>query len=208
MSATRGQGACVTTTSANPPATGGAAEAWVRRLDEATSLDGIVAPIRTRVAEVVGQGRAREVLGGAWLGHAAHPMLTDVPIGCWTSANVLDLIGGRASRPAAQRLVGLGVLSAIPTVLTGASDWSVSTDPRVQRVGLVHAAGNKTATVAYLLSWLARRRGRHVSGVAWALLGTTVATGAGYLGGHLSYSLGSRAGETVPLEAPPPLPPA
>src|SRR5262245_32470025 len=57
---------------------------------------------------------SREVrpwLSGDWLGHALHPLLTDVTIGCWTSAFVLDVVGGRAARRNARMLIGLGLLS-------------------------------------------------------------------------------------------------
>ena len=36
-------------------------------------------------------------------------MLTDVPIGAWTSAVMLDFLGGSQSQPAAKRLIGLGL---------------------------------------------------------------------------------------------------
>src|SRR4051794_30862074 len=68
-------------------------------------------------------GGVRDALHGVWLGHPLHPALTDVPIGCWTSAMLLDLAGGEESRTAARHLVGLGVLSAVPTVVSGASDY-------------------------------------------------------------------------------------
>ena len=47
------------------------------------------------------QGPVRDLLSGTWLGHPLHPMLTDLPIGFWTSAWVLDLLGPRrhATRP-------------------------------------------------------------------------------------------------------------
>jgi hypothetical protein len=45
--------------------------------------------------------------------------------------------------------------------------------------------------VAYLGSWLARRRDRHVTGLVWGLGGATLATGAGHLGGHLVFRLGA-----------------
>ena len=63
-----------------------------------------------------------------------HPMLTDLPIGCWTSAFVLDIVGGKKSRPAAQLLVGLGVLSALPTAASGAADWSDTGGRAARRV--------------------------------------------------------------------------
>jgi nitrite reductase/ring-hydroxylating ferredoxin subunit/uncharacterized membrane protein len=116
-------------------------------------------------------------------------MLVPVPIGSWVAASLLDLTGGKDSQQAASKLVGLGILSAVPTAATGASDWS-DTLGAERRVGLVHAAGNWTAIGLYGASWLARKRGRHSQGVGWALVGGAVMAATGYLGGHLSYAYG------------------
>ena len=38
-----------------------------------------------------------------------HPLLTDVVIGSWTSATLLDVLGGRESEPAAEKLIAVGI---------------------------------------------------------------------------------------------------
>lgn len=124
-------------------------------------------------------------LRGEWLGHSVHPALTDVPIGFWTSAVVLDLVGGTKSQSAARTLVGLGVLSWFPTAWTGWAEWAAASDERVKRVGVVHAAANAIGLTCFGASYVARRRGNHERGKKLALLGGTVLTAAGYLGGHL-----------------------
>jgi nitrite reductase/ring-hydroxylating ferredoxin subunit len=116
-------------------------------------------------------------------------MLTDLPIGFWTSAWALDLLGPRRHRDAARVLVGLGVLSALPAAASGASDW-VDTTGRAQRVGVVHAAANASALACYAASWIARRRGHPGRGIALGMLGAAAATVGGYLGGHLTLGLG------------------
>jgi nitrite reductase/ring-hydroxylating ferredoxin subunit/uncharacterized membrane protein len=136
------------------------------------------------VARVITNGTLKDALSGTWLGHPAHPMFTDLPIGFWTSAFVLDFIGGRRSRDASELLIGLGVISALPTAATGAADWS-DTWGASQRVGLVHAATNASAVLLYAWSWSARRRNRHARGVALGVLGATAATIGAFLGGHL-----------------------
>ena len=125
----------------------------------------------------------------SWIGHPLHPALTDLPIGFWTSAWVFDLMGGRENRAAAQTLVGLGVLLAAPTVVTGLSDWA-ATAGEARRIGFVHGAVNSVGVVCYSASWLARRRGHHATGVALGMVGATAATLAAYFGGHLVYRLG------------------
>ena len=157
---------------------------WTRALERATGLDRPVKVVRPLAHALVADRTRRDILHGTWLGHTVHPVLTDVVIGFWTSANVLDLVGGTESRTAARRLVGLGVLSALPTAVTGLAEWA-ETDPPEQRVGVVHAVANTVALTLYASSWQARRRGRHARGVALAMAGSGAAALGGYLGGHL-----------------------
>jgi nitrite reductase/ring-hydroxylating ferredoxin subunit/uncharacterized membrane protein len=116
-------------------------------------------------------------------------VLTDLPIGSWTSAFVLDIVGGRRSRHAADLLVGVGVLSALPAAAAGLSDFS-DTIGEERRVGTVHAVANTAALSLYSVSWLARRSGRRRLGVGLGHLGAVAATAGGYLGAHLVYRRG------------------
>jgi uncharacterized membrane protein len=158
---------------------------WTRSLEQARVLD-LPARLLGRVAGVVVADPARrDLLQGKWLGHALHPVLTDLPIGFWTSATVLDLVGGKRSRPAATTLVALGVLTAVPAIVTGYAEYA-ETEQRDKRVGFVHAATNASAVVLFASSLKARRSDRHGPGVLLALAGTSAATVGGFLGGHLS----------------------
>ena len=141
------------------------------------------------------------MLHGVWLGHPLHPALTDLPIGFWTSAFVLDLVGGRPARPAADALVGVGVATALPTAAAGLADWSDMDKPE-RRSGLVHAAANVAATALYGLSYLARRRGHRTGGVMLGLAGATAATAGAFLGGHLAYRRGAGVSRAVAAPAP------
>lgn len=163
------------------------------RLEEAAGLDGVVHAVEPSVRFVFGSGVRKKALCGDWLGHAVHPLLTDVVIGSWTSATVLDLVGGREARAAAQTLVGVGLLAAPPTAWTGWAEW-VAADARDKRVGLVHANTNAVAIAAYTASWMLRRRGRDRAGVGWGLVGLGVSGVGAYLGGHLvaARNVGSR----------------
>jgi len=167
-----------TTTPTTPAVT------WTRRLEDESALDPLVRAVRPLAQALVADPARRDLLRGTAVGHAVHPPLTDVPIGFWASALTLDLLGGRAARPAAQRLVALGVLSAVPTAVTGWAEWS-GLGEREQRVGVVHAISNVVAVVGFAASWRARARGHQVRGKALAL-GASGALGlGGYLGGHL-----------------------
>lgn len=165
---------------------------FVRTLETTEALDGPSAMIDAATGSVGGYG---SVLRGAWVGHAVHPLLTDFPLGCWLSAGVLDLVGGASTRKARKRLVGLGVLAAIPTLVTGSAEWSELETPGQRRLASVHAIGNLFATAAYAVSWHRRHVGRDKAGVAWAMTGGAVSILTGYIGGHLAVGLGVGHGE-------------
>lgn len=158
---------------------------WTRRLEETAALDGPARALEPLVRTAFGSGTQGSVLRGDWLGHALHPLLTDVVIGSWTSATLLDLVGGRDSAAAAQRLIGAGLLAAGPTAWSGWAEWSEA-GTRDKRVGLVHAVTNGLAIGLYSSSWIARQRGRHGAGVRRALAGAAVSGVGAYLGGHLA----------------------
>ena len=171
------------------------------RIEAIDALDRATEPVEQLVGRVLPRGGVKDVLHGVWLGHPLHPLLTDLPIGFWTSVFMLDIVGGRRSRSAADLLVGLGVASALPTAAAGVADWSELNKPE-RRTGLVHAAANLTATALYGLSFLARGRGRRGAGVALAMAGATAATVGGYLGGHLTYRRASGANRAADAPAP------
>lgn len=158
-------------------------------------LDGVVAALSPPARRLTATPRRRRVLLGHQLGHALHPLLTDLPIGFWTSSWLLDLLPVDGSRRASQRLVGLGVLAAAPTAVTGWAEWSRATEPEVHRVGVVHAAANSCALALYVGSWLARRSGRHGAGVALGHLGALTASAGGFLGAHMA--IGRKVGSTA-----------
>lgn len=165
-----------------------------RRLENEASLDR-GSDWLARVSAPLASPGIRDVLLGKSSGHALHPVLTDLPLGFWTSAGALDLLGGREARPAVQRLIGLGILSAIPTALAGLAEWrQAGTEER--RVGVAHAALNTAAVVLYAASWTQRRSGRHRLGSVFSIAGSVLTSGSGYLGGHLS--IGRKVGYRDP----------
>ena len=132
--------------------------------------------------------RIRDVLHGTWLGHPLHPVMTDVPLGAWTVATVLDLAGGDNSRRdrAADAAIGIGLAGAVGAAATGMTDWQ-HTAAEERRVGLVHGLMNVSATALYTISLALRLRGARTAGRTIGGLGFAVALGAAYLGGHLVY---------------------
>jgi uncharacterized membrane protein len=162
----------------------------VQRLAELRSLDGPAVTIQRAVGKAVPHtSRLKELLSGTWLGHPLHPALTDVVVGAWMSAFLLDLIPTRATRKAADRLVGAGCLAALPTAAAGLTDWS-GLGGEERRIGLVHATGNVVALLLQARSWVGRKRGRRARGWLLSAAAVGITTGTGYLGGHLSYARG------------------
>jgi uncharacterized membrane protein len=134
----------------------------------------------------------RNVLDGVWLGAPLHPALTDVPLGSWSAAatfDALDLLRGEDSlADAADAVLALGVLAAVPAALSGINDWSYLRGDS-KRVGTVHALVNTTGLVLNVASLALRRSGRRdlgrlMSGVAYG--GSLFAA---HLGGELSFGL-------------------
>jgi uncharacterized membrane protein len=157
----------------------------VQALEGTQALDTVGAVLSRLSTPVTRAPALRGLLQGRGAGHAIHPPLTDVPVGLWTSAVVLDLIGGEGSRDAARTLLGAGLLAAVPTAATGFAEWHDTGNPE-RRVGAVHALLNTAALGLLGSSWLSRGRGRHGTGVASAMAGMAVATASAYLGGHLA----------------------
>jgi nitrite reductase/ring-hydroxylating ferredoxin subunit/uncharacterized membrane protein len=174
------------------------------RITALAALDGPAAAVAKRVRGLLGPGALKDAISGTWLGHPLHPPLTDVPIGTWTSATLLDVLGGRDSRPAAERLIGVGIAAAVPTALSGIVEYSDS-EPghdEVRRAGAVHALANVTALSLYSASLVARRRGAHGTGVLLGVAGATALVSGGWLGGLLAYHLGTGVDETAFLDGP------
>lgn len=163
--------------------------ASAEKLGRLEQLDEPAGNAAKAVQKVVGQGLVKDLLSGTQLGHPLHPLLTDIPIGTLASATVLDLLAAERGEQAADLLVALGLLSALPTIAAGAADWSDSYGPD-QRVGAVHAIANVIGLGLYGWSLRARRRGDRRIGTALGLAGMSTMAVGGYLGGYLSHSRG------------------
>lgn len=161
------------------------------KLERATALDPVVDAVGGVAGALLPRGPLKDALHGRWLGHPLHPMLVALPLGLWTATNLLDLTAGERGRPAARRLVGVGVVTVVPTAAAGLADWSaLGSFDRPKRVGVVHAAANAMTTAVFAASWLARHKGNHRRGRHLALMGSAGLALGGYLGGHLAYSNG------------------
>ena len=165
------------------------AQRWVYRIGESEALEGPAEQTAQLVRPLTEPDAVKNLLSGTWLGHRLHPMLTDVVIGSWISAGLLDAVGGRDGRRSADRLVATGVLAALPTAAAGLSDYSDLYD-HGRRVAFTHAIAADVAVALQALSIVARRSGRRGAGVAASAAALGVMTATAWLGGHLSYVLG------------------
>jgi nitrite reductase/ring-hydroxylating ferredoxin subunit len=176
----------------------------VDAVESASPLDTPGKKIAKTVRDTIKPGALKDTLSGTWLGHAVHPMLTDVVIGSFLSATLLDLLGTDADSGAQERLIAVGIAAYGPTALTGVNDWADSepVDPAIRRVGLVHAASNSIALTLYSSSLAARRRGAHGKGKLLSGAGAAVLGLGGFLGGHMSFTKGVGPNQTAFDEGP------
>ena len=134
--------------------------ALIDAVEGASVVDGAGAALGKAIRGANPPGPVRDALSGTWIGHALHPPLTDVVIGAFLSASVLDVVAP-GSPEASERLLLLGLLASLPTAISGATDWADTeiADVRVRRIGLAHAAANVSGLALAIGSIAARRRG-------------------------------------------------
>ncbi|CAN5593236.1 hypothetical protein BH20CHL7_BH20CHL7_01420 [soil metagenome] len=130
----------------------------------------------------------KDLLNGTWLGHPLHPAITDVPIGAFAVAIVLDLVG---ERDGALWGVIVGQVAFLGALLTGLADYT-DTDGRARTRATIHGTimvigGGLTAA-----SLVVRSNGGD-PGLATGLLilGFLVVLGGAYVGGDVVFVFGN-----------------
>ncbi len=172
-----------------------AADVVARNID--ANLDRLPEKTRHTVADF---------LHGKWLGHPLHPILTDLPLGAWSFAGLVDLlsIGEKRTKPAADAAIAFGIATALPTAISGALDWR-QTGGEPRRIGTAHALLNSVALFTYVLSMICRPNSGGLARLL-SLGGYGVVCASAYLGGHLV--MAARVGTKHESEAPVPSQPA
>ena len=173
----------------------------VAAIERSERFDRVASALAAAVGQAVRARTVRNILSGTALGHPLHPVLTDLPIGAWSMATLLDTIGGADSAPAADILVCAGIAAAIPTAAAGLNDWS-DTQGKARRTGLVHAAANSTALCLYTISAVARARGHRGAGKSLGMAGFGILMFGGFLGGHLTYANAVNVNKTADRNGP------
>jgi nitrite reductase/ring-hydroxylating ferredoxin subunit/uncharacterized membrane protein len=147
----------------------------------------------------------KNFLNGTWLGEPLHVVLTDVPIGAWTTALVFDaveMVSGRdAFATAADTAVAIGIVGALGAAITGVTDWQ-DADAPARRIGMIHGILNLSGTALFTGSLIARRRKSRNIGRILGTLGYGVMSFAAHLGGKMVYEhrvgVDRTAGQTFP----------
>ncbi|MGH8945531.1 MAG: DUF2231 domain-containing protein [Acidimicrobiia bacterium] len=149
--------------------------------------------------------RGKEFRGlRGWAGKPLHPPLTDLPIGAYIIAPVLDVIsyfGDGSSRAgnlyrAAGYMLLAGAIASLATILTGFLDWLRTTKgSQVRRLANAHAWTMVSMSVLVLIDLWVRFLGpeREAASGVVVLLGILIvglATLGGTLGGTLVYGYG------------------
>ena len=138
-------------------------------------------------------------LDGTWLGVPLHPALTDVPVGAWTSALALDLVGAltgsEAADNAADGALAVGIAGAVPAAVTGGADWRDLIGEE-RRIATVHALLNVVGLGLNVASLVQRRRGNRTAGRALSAAAMAISGTAAHLGGELSFGMGVRVNHT------------
>jgi nitrite reductase/ring-hydroxylating ferredoxin subunit/uncharacterized membrane protein len=177
-------------------------------VEQAAWLDRLAEPVQKGVltgyaaAGELGR-RMKNFLHGTWLGHPLHPVLTDVPLGAWTAAAILDAIhpARRSLNRGADVAVAVGVVGAIGAALAGVTDW-LHTDGRARRTGMLHGALNTAALGLYTASMICRSSGARGAGRATAMLGLALAGTAAHLGGSLVFRHRIGVRHAPPIDEP------
>ncbi|HSC03163.1 MAG TPA: Rieske (2Fe-2S) protein [Solirubrobacteraceae bacterium] len=144
--------------------------------------------------------QVRNALDGVWLGAPLHPALTDVPVGAWTAALALDtasmLTGDEALGDAADRVLAVGALAALPAAATGLNDLR-DLIGQSRQVAMVHALLNVIGLSFTSASIALRFRGRRGLARGLSATGYLISASAAHLGGKLTFGLGIRVNRTI-----------
>ncbi|HZU19103.1 MAG TPA: Rieske 2Fe-2S domain-containing protein [Candidatus Dormibacteraeota bacterium] len=180
------------------------AQGWLEALG--TLLQGAVGGV---YGGLRGPGRLAKDLahGSRLLGHPLHPALTDVPLGAWFVAVVADLVAlldHAFPTQAGDLALAVGLVTGLGAVITGLTDHHETYGHELAVAtahGVLMVLVMALMFASLLLRWFAGL-GLHGLAVALAVLGLLLALGAAYLGGHLSFGLGTMVNRNAFTEGP------
>lgn len=174
-------------------------------VERQTWLDKIAGPLQSWILKLYGQPgepnrKIKDFLNGTWLGHGLHPVLTDVPLGAWSSTMVLDVAwlssGNEGIAQGSDISLTLGILGAAGAAVTGLTDWS-DLDGTDRRVGIMHGLLNSGVLLTNIVSLILRLTGKRRAGIFLSTAGYAVSLFSAYLGGELVFAKGIGVNHTA-----------
>lgn len=166
-------------------------ESIEKSLKEISRLDSAAETVSRGIHDAVLKGgeptrQIADILHGKWLGHPLHPALTDFVVGAFSFGSLFNLAGGELNRKIAKSLIAAGAITAVPTALTGAADFSTVTK-RAMNTAAVHGLLNSTALLCYLMSLRNGDREPSTGSRVWSTLGFGAMFVSAWLGGKMTY---------------------
>ena len=167
-------------------------------VESQTWLDKLAAPFQSWLLKLFGQPgepnrKIKDILNGTWFGHPLHPVLTDIPIGAWSSTLFLDLDWltneSEGVARSADTVLVLGIVGATGSAVTGVTDWSDLLDTD-RRVGFMHGLLNSGILLTNIASLVLRLTGKRRAGITLSTIGYVATLFSAYLGGELSFAKG------------------
>lgn len=144
--------------------------------------------------------------GTTLLGHPLHPALTDVPLGAWTVGVLADwlfIATGRVPPVAGDLALALGLLVAVVAAVSGYTDFH-DTFGLQRRAAITHGM-TMTAVILLDIVSVAMRFGApglRVGGILVSTLAWLIAIAGAYVGGHLTFGMGTAVNHNAFYEGP------
>jgi len=154
-----------------------------------------------------GQALKNAMHGTTILGHPLHPAITDVPLGAWTVGVLADwtfVITGRIPPAAGDFALAIGIAAGLLAALTGSTDFH-DTYGHERRLALTHGAVMSVVVVAEITSFAIRIAApptSHIAAVDLATGAWLLALAGAYVGGHLTFALGTAVNRNAFAEGP------
>ena len=140
------------------------------------------------------------------LGHPLHPALTDVPVGAWTVGVLADwlwIATGRVPPVAGDLALALGLAAAVIAAISGYTDFH-DTSGHERRTAMAHGLTMTFVVVLEVVSLVLRSSvpGLRLSAVLISTIAWLVVVVGAYLGGHLTFGMGSAVNHNAFFEGP------
>jgi nitrite reductase/ring-hydroxylating ferredoxin subunit/uncharacterized membrane protein len=139
------------------------------------------------------------------LGHPLHPALADLPIGAWTVGVLADWLfvaTGRIPAVAGDLALGVGLAAGILAALAGFTDHHETVDFE-RRNATLHGLAMTLVLVLDAVSLLMRRSpDTRLSAIVFSTIGWLIALAAAYVGGHLTFAMGTVVNHDAFFEGP------